>query len=84
MGKSEPPTSHNENTKERHIGIVAVSVLLLVVFSLIEWVLFEERGIISIVWNMIMFVGFWADWNKFSDESVRDRIKPYFLWSLCR
>ena len=66
-------------TEKSSTGAWIVALFLLITVSLLEWFLFEEESIISIVWNVIMFVGFMADWYKFQDDTVINRIKPYFF-----
>jgi len=66
-------------TEKSSKGAWIVALFLLITVSLLEWFLFEEESIISIVWNVIMFVGFMADWYKFHEDTVINRIKPYFF-----
>ena len=66
-------------TEKSSKGAWIVALFLLITVSLLEWFLFEEESIISIVWNVIMFVGFMADWYKFQEDTVINRIKPYFF-----
>lgn len=69
------PTTEKKSSK----GVWIVALFLLITVSFLEWFLFEEDGIISIVWNVIMFVGFMSDWYKFHEDAVINRIKPYFF-----
>lgn len=72
---SIPPTTKKKSSK----GAWIVALFLLFTISIVEWLMFEEDSTISIVWNVIMFVGFMSDWYKFQDDTILNRIKPYFF-----
>ena len=73
------PVMSSTTEKKSSKGVWLVALFLLITVSVLEWSLFEEESIISIVWNVIMFVGFMADWYKFQEDTVINRIKPYFF-----
>lgn len=76
---SENSFSTHTPSEKKNSVVWMVASSLLVAISVMEWLILGSDSIISIIWNVIMFVGFMADWYKFQDDTVINRIKPYFF-----
>lgn len=76
---SENSFSTHTHSEKKNSVVWMVASSLLVAISVMEWLILGSDSIISIIWNVIMFVGFMADWYKFQDDTVINRIKPYFF-----